>query len=184
MSSPTEPERQRLFFALWPDAGLRTAVHHCSTHQAKFCGGRHIPLENLHVTLAFLGAVDTRQRGCMEAAAAAIDLPSFDLLLDQLGYWSRRGVLWLGSSKEIPPPLLELVAALQAAMASCDIPVDPRPFKLHLTLRRNARRAPQTRVIQPVPWPITSFALVESHTHASGARYHVLRRWPLGGGAV
>ncbi len=53
----------RLFFALWPDPPTRTALA-MLVDGLPLVGGRRVPAENLHLTLAFLGNVD-------EGAAAA-----------------------------------------------------------------------------------------------------------------
>ena len=49
----------------------------------------------------------------------------------------------------------------------------------YATLARKARRARLPDSIEPIQWPISSFALVESKTLPTGAEYSVLRTWPL-----
>ena len=142
------------------------------------CGGRPVLPGNLHITLAFLGGVDADTRRCMEQAADNITLPPFTLQLNELGFWRRPQVVWLGAS-ETPSPLLELASALKQAMLACELEPDSRPFQAHLTLMRKARRAPAQDPADKLSWPITDFALVRSDTRPEGVRYEVLRKWKL-----
>lgn len=175
-----EPERQRLFFALWPGGALRRQLA-AYRPLLEGCGGRPVVPENLHLTLAFLGSTDAATRRCLEQAAENIRLPGFSLTLDELGFWRRPQVVWLGAD-DTPEPLLALVAALKKAMLGCAIKPDERPFQTHMTLMRKARRAPAQTQPEALTWPITEFVLVASETRPEGVRYQVLRRWPLKAG--
>ncbi len=172
-----EAERQRLFFALWPDEAVRRQLA-AYPPRLMGCGGRLVVLENLHITLAFLGSVDADTRRCMEQAADAISLPAFTLQLDRLGFWRRPQVVWLGT-ETLPPPLLDLAMAMKNAMLGCHLEPDERPFQAHMTLMRKARRPPAENFISPLAWPINEFALVVSETRPEGVRYEVLQRWGL-----
>lgn len=170
--------RQRLFFALWPDEEVRgqLAIY---PPRLRGCGGRVVAVDNLHITLAFLGSVDEATRCCLEEAADAIQLPPFTLELDQLGFWRRPHVVWLGAEKT-PESLLDLAELLKKAMIGCDLEPDERPFQAHMTLMRKARRPPAAEdPVQPFSWHIRDFALVLSETLPEGVRYRVLRRWGL-----
>ncbi len=172
-----EPERQRLFFALWPDEALRQQL---DTYRPMLngCGGRLVVPENLHITLAFLGSIDSDTRQCLEEAVGAIALPAFTLQLNELGFWRRPQVVWLGTDT-MPTSLLDLATALKRAMISCHLEPDERPFQAHMTLMRKAHRPPEASSVSPLAWPIDDFALVRSDTRAEGVRYEVLRRWRL-----
>lgn len=172
-----ESERQRLFFALWPDEPVRRQL---ADYQPllKGCGGRLVILENLHITLAFLGSVDVPTRTCLEKAADAITATTFTLQLDQLGFWRRPRVVWFGAN-DTPPPLLSLVEKLKQSMIGCALEPESRRFQAHLTLMRKAWRAPRELNPQALTWPVTDFALVASDTRSEGVRYEVLRRWSL-----
>ncbi len=172
-----EQERQRLFFALWPDESVRGQLG-LYRPLLRGCGGRLVVVDNLHITLAFLGSVDVATRQCLEQAADAIPLPSFTLQMDQLAFWRRPRVVWLGAGKT-PEPLLALATALKKAMIGCDLEPDTRPFQAHMTLMRKAERAPANTTVAPLAWHIKDFALMISETHSEGVRYGVLRKWPL-----
>ena len=133
-------ERQRLFFALWPDDALRqTITPLLKLHQQ--CGGRAHPPAHLHMTLNFLGGVEADTCDCLEQAAADIAIPRFELRLDRFGYWPRPRVMWLGCS-ETPAPLTELVSVLSEMVECCGLEQEHRPYQPHMTLLRKAQKAP------------------------------------------
>src|SRR5579883_616458 len=72
-SAPGAPTR-RLFFALWPDEAMREAMVQAIREPVRASGGRPVHAGNLHVTLAFLGAVPERRlTELAEAARAAAE---------------------------------------------------------------------------------------------------------------
>ncbi len=178
MSDSTPGPRQRLFLALWPDEALRQRIAEVAA-ACRVSGGRPVPRENWHVTLAFLGSLDGERRGCVERVADAVRVPAFDLWLDRLGFWPRPGgILWLGTS-QVPAALVRLATLLGEEMSSRRIEVDRRPFHAHLTLMRRVERAVRLDPPTPLSWPVADFVLCESVTDPGGARYRVLGRWPL-----
>lgn len=175
----TEP-RQRLFFALWPDAATRQAL--VKTSRALL--GRRVklvPAENLHITLAFAGPVTAPVRDCLVAAADAIRGVPFELTLDHVGHWPRPRILWVGPT-HTPPGLWSLVEALNLAFESCGLQRETRPFQAHVTLARKIGKAPTLAEMVSITWSISDFSLVESVTDAHGASYRRLVSWKLEGG--
>ncbi|MGB5440831.1 MAG: RNA 2',3'-cyclic phosphodiesterase [Gammaproteobacteria bacterium] len=175
-----DEKRQRLFFALWPDEGVRRALEQAAK---KTLGKRvkRIAAHNLHITLAFAGAVSAQQRSCLEAAADAIHGSCFEVCIDRLGHWARPRILWAGT-RNIPTELRSLAAELQQALAGCGLEVDTRAFHPHVTLARKQSRAPRGDEFPAIAWSISQFSLIESVTDPTGVRYCVLRSWTLGSG--
>jgi 2'-5' RNA ligase len=182
MSSPAPiappAEVQRLFFALWPSAAVRAQLEARCKPLWRNGGGKAVAVENLHVTLVFLGAVIAEQRACVERAADAIHLPRFSLRLDQVGYWSRPRVMWLGAVEQ-PPAAVTLADALIAGVRACGLSTDDRPFQTHLTFMRKVAKRPTELAVEPLAWEVDSFALVQSQTFSEGVQYTPLRSWPL-----
>jgi len=179
-STPAEnsPRPERLFFALWPDATLRQQIkRHCKA-LLRHAGGRPVSLENMHITLAFLGTVDARQRACVEAMADAIRCPPFSLCLDQAGHWARSRVLWI-APRQAPAALTTLATALSDGARECGLNMELRPYHAHLSLKRKLVRAPQMLDFRPLHWHATHFVLVRSVTWQEGVQYEVVREWPL-----
>lgn len=172
---------QRLFFALWPDDAVRQQLASRSAPLVQAVHGRPVPVENLHITLVFLGNVDARQRACVEHMADAIVSPAFELTFDHFGHWSRSRVLWFGSS-ETPEPLTLLVDRLSVGARGCGLSLDARPYRAHLTLMRKVSRAPEMMPVESLSWPISRFVLMRSVPQPHGVSYELLREWPLNGG--
>ncbi|MDQ3565249.1 MAG: RNA 2',3'-cyclic phosphodiesterase [Pseudomonadota bacterium] len=169
---------QRLFFALWPSeearAGLAEVMASLHVRQAK-----PVPADNLHITLLFLGSVTAQTRICAEKVGEGIAGHPFELRLDQIGYWPKSGILWLGA-REAPESLAALVRSLHLGIAGCGIDLDARPFKPHVTLMRKALVVRRERPLVAVAWRVDDFALVESKTTPDGSHYQVLTSWRLG----
>ena len=179
MCSVTAEPRQRLFFALWPDHEVRTALDKAGQ---SLLGKRikRVPAANLHLTLAFAGSVTASVRHCLESTAGAIQLAPFDLTLDHYGHWPRPRIAWMGPV-HTPPGLWSLVGSLRTVFESCGLQVETRPYQPHVTLARKIGRLATDTPITPIAWPIRSFSLVESVTDPRGVRYQRLASWTLEG---
>ncbi|BAV34527.1 2'-5' RNA ligase [Sulfuricaulis limicola] len=169
---------QRLFFALWPPAELSRELHRLAGNALRGGAGRRVAPENIHLTLAFLGSVNASFRECAEQAATAIRATSFTLMLEQMGYWPKPGILWAGPN-QTPSLLIQLVQELNAGLVACGYDAEKRPYAAHLTLARKTHLHNAVASMEPRAWEINRFHLVRSHTHAGGARYEILRSWPL-----
>jgi 2'-5' RNA ligase len=170
----------RLFIALDLPADARAALSAWAAAAAP-AGVRRVPAENLHVTVAFLGA-----RGGEEAAAAGALLPA---VARPLGELRTAGALWLPPRRPgVLSVALEAGAALSALQeelvaglaAAIGFAPERRRFRPHVTVGRVARGtridtrgrldppAPQLRCESP------SLTLYRSHTAPEGARYEPL----------
>jgi 2'-5' RNA ligase len=177
MGTPSRP--RRLFFALMPPEPARARLHQEAARLLPIVRGRAIPRENIHLTLVFLGAVDAALVPRVGDFASAVRGRRFVLSFDEVGLWPRSGILWAGCGVT-PAPIADLVVSLRAGAGACGLAVDSRAFRPHVTLLRNARRRPPERTLSPpLEWEVHSFCLMESETHASGARYGVVRAWDL-----
>lgn len=176
-SAAQPSSRQRLFFALWPDAAVCAALDAAAREYGRDTG-RLMPPQNLHLTLAFLGELTAEQRACMEAVAGTVTGQPFVVILNRLGFWPRPRVLWAGA-EDIPAALEDLVAGLNRALASCGYQPETRPFQAHVTLARKASRPPRQIAIAPIRWTVRDFCLAQSVPGERGSEYRVLRRWPL-----
>ncbi len=182
MASTPEPEtpRQRLFFALWPPEAVVQRLHDLQRKVLDGIDGRRIAADRLHLTLRFVGRVDTHTADCLKTAAATIRIPPFTLEIDHLGAFPRARVVWAGVSHP-PPELMSLAGRLEGICRDCGLSAESRPFAPHLTLLRKAPRHVRLSrtAIDPVVWPVREFVLVASDTRPEGAVYTVVERWPL-----
>jgi 2'-5' RNA ligase len=170
--------QHRVFFALWPDAAALDALEAAAAAGQACCGGRRMRRDSLHLTLAFIGAVDDERLAQLHEIAAGIAAAPYELVLDRLGWWPHNRILWAGCS-ETPSHQRRLYEPLAGALTASGFQLDPRPHVPHLTLLRHARCDRLPELAAPIRWRVGEFTLVESSLQSDGARYRVLARWPL-----
>jgi 2'-5' RNA ligase len=166
-----------VFFALVPPPSLRQTLALLAGAVAQGARGRPMPAENLHVTVAFVGAWPlsglSRWIDAGERCAGA----PMHITLDALGGFRRASVAWIGA-RVAPAPLLDLGRSLNTELADAGI-VEERQFHPHLTLARKCRGPFPRRAVGPYEWDVDALALMQSHADAAGTRYAVLRQWRL-----
>jgi 2'-5' RNA ligase len=169
----TPADTLRLFIALWPDDGMAAWLGTLDASIGWPAGAAREAPERRHMTLHFLGAVPrTRLSGLMPALQQPF--APFDLELGRLAAWPR-GLLVVEPARA-EPALLELHAALAAALQREGQAVEPRPFRPHLTLARRAAGAAWPAPPPTQRWPVSAYALVAS----AGGRYVNLALYPKG----
>lgn len=161
----------RLFFALWPPPETARAL----ADWAGGLGGRAIPAQKIHLTLAFLGEAAPEKAA---AAARRVQGKAHRLPIEMAKYWKHNKIVWAGP-RETPAELKEMVDSLHFELFRAEYILERRPFAAHVTLVR-AARAPRTLPALPqVDWPVREFALVRSSVDSKGSTYDVLERFPL-----
>ena len=151
----------------------------------------------MHVTLAFIGAVDDARLDDVIAAAreAAAASHPFRISLDGVGRFPERGsphVAWLGIG-EGSAEIVALAAAVRAGLASRGIPLDDKPFRAHVALARVRERADREEArevsvaLRAVAAPAIAFtadavSVVESKLSPKGPLYTDRATLPLGTG--
>ena len=171
-------ESARLFFAAWPAPETQQALGTLALELQPQCGGRAIPARNIHLTLVFLGDVERASLPRIESLARAVAAPRFELNVDHVQYWRHNRIVWAGVA-QCPPAAAALVGQLEAGVAEAGLRVERRPYVPHITLLRDARRAPAHAAVPAITWPVARFALVESAPRDRGRVYEALREWPL-----
>lgn len=177
-SESTKIGNVRVFFALWPDADVRTALYKLAQRQQGGCGGRIMRAETLHLTLLFLGDIPAARLVELQQAAMAVRGSKFSLELDQFAGW-RHNAIGYASPATPPEALSELVAQLRTRVAESGFAFDRKLFKPHVTLLRNLERVPQAQAVSLPVWHADEFVLVKSVLGTTGARYEIIGRWPL-----
>lgn len=146
-------------------------------------GGRVVPREHLHVTLAFLGR---RPRGELEGIVAALREASVaqrSVALEPAAWRETRSVGMI-VLRDHGAAAAELAARLHARLAELGVyRPEARPWLPHVTMLRFRARP---RLAPPLPGTGTfvpsGAAAYLSHLHPSGARYEVLERVSLTAG--
>ena len=179
-AAPPDAATLRVFFALVPAAELRDALAGLGRERARRLHGRPVPADNIHLTLAFVGAWPRARLDAPLAAGAALDGETMRVTLDRQGGFRRSGVAWVAPSSA-PATLGMLANALAASLRAHGVPYDEKPFHPHLTIARKCRGPFVHGAIGPYVWEIGEVALVASDTRSEGARYTVLATWKLDG---
>ncbi|MBE0615339.1 MAG: RNA 2',3'-cyclic phosphodiesterase [Burkholderiales bacterium] len=164
----------RLFFALWPDSALQGRL----AAWAKQAAGKARPMrrENLHMTLAFLGATQTTLLPLLTESARTVRFVPFTLRLDRIAYWKHNRIIWCGADQD-PPALSALVGELRACLDASAIAYDRKPFVSHVTLVRNAPGLQMAQPWEPLVWEARDFALVQSEKTDGRISYRPLERF-------
>lgn len=171
-------DTERLFFALWPDAVHRDSIYKATRQAVKASGGKPVPLENFHITLAFLGSLVPAEAAIAREVADGLRCEPFDLSLDRLGFWPKPRVVWLGASL-VPEAARSLAMELASGLRGRGLKLDIKPFMPHVTLARKVSKPGEFGPLTPVQWPVSTLVLVRSVTHPAGSEYSVLEKWPL-----
>ena len=141
---------------------------------------RWIVSENTHVTLAFIGEVQSPMMMDISLALGRIKYPAFDLDIEGVGVFGsnkRPRILWAGVR---PTPAINLLhQKIVTAIESVGAHVDDRRFRPHITLAR-VHKSPYERVrhfltdhalFKTATVPVDSFTLFSSHLSSSSAIY-------------
>lgn len=168
----------RLFLALEPPDELRQRLGELAELAQARCGGRRMPDDSLHLTLAFLGEVVEEQAASLSAWVGERSIPAGEWRLDAWGAFRRPGIVWVGGQTP-DPALVRLHGSLWDGLAAFGFAHRPGHFVPHVTLLRRARRL-ETRGLPAIDlaWPWRRLSLVRSFTENDGARYETLARSP------
>lgn len=170
----------RVFFALWPGADMRQALHAVAEGYALPCAARVMRAEGLHLTLLYIGEVELSRLAALLQAAATVSTAAFWLEISQLKFWQHNKIGY-ATARHVALPLTRLVVALAHAVQAAGFPLAASEFQAHITLLRKVQHgfAPQT--ISPLCWWVDSFVLIESVGTGEDLRYEILAQWPLVG---
>jgi len=152
-------------------------------------GARWVTAENLHVTLRFIGDVDTRAADQAHASLQEVAFTPFDLQLRGIATFGERKPRLLYVGVEPCEELHALHARINAAHARAGLEAPKeRRYVPHVTLAW-LKNPPRDRIgafiaannILALPAiRVENFVLMSSHRTASGASYQVEARYPDG----
>ncbi|HVE50861.1 MAG TPA: RNA 2',3'-cyclic phosphodiesterase [Casimicrobiaceae bacterium] len=171
--------RIRLFYALWPDDAARSALARLAGEIARDTQGRAPRAENLHVTVAFLGAIERERIPSLVAIGELVaqSVEPFGLSLERLGGGSY-SLCWFAPSS-VPPALMALHQTLSRALNAENFTNEQRMFRPHVTLARNGVRRTRHGALPPIRWQVDSLVLASSTSAAGGSIYVREGEWRL-----
>lgn len=170
----------RAFFGLSPNAETKLAIQ---TWRNNAFPDLHAPVPeaNFHVTLAFLGNVSVEQ---LDTINHLIDqtpkVTTFDVSLNQLGYWSKPKAFWLGC-QQTAPEHTRLVTLIHGIANQSGLQLQQQEYVTHLTLARKCKVKPPEPVVPAnFQWHVDQFHLFESISSSQGVYYAIRQSWPMG----
>jgi RNA 2',3'-cyclic 3'-phosphodiesterase len=187
----------RLFFAVPVPAPSRAPLEEVLPELERALPAARFPQPGgWHLTLAFLGQVRAEHSSDVLAAGETAAAPAGParLRLDGAGSFPsprRARVLWTGVAGDVEV-LAGVAARLSAACRDAGLRYEERAFAAHLTLARLPVPAPLppevldlvTRAAAASPaWRARELCCYRSTLTNRGARYQVVRSFPLTGGA-
>lgn len=151
-----------------------------------------VELDNLHLTLKFLGNIEESQLPSLKEtlAAGVREIPPFAVHLEGIGAFPgtmNPRVIWVGAS-EGKESLIELAQAAERTCSDLGFTPEDRPFSAHLTIgrvRSRERLAPLIKKLQAaefrgsVPAPVEKIVLFQSTLSPRGPTYTPLGEIPL-----
>jgi len=174
----------RLFVAIRPPEPVRESLVDL---MEGISGARWQDDEQLHLTLRFIGEVDRHAASDIHAALGCIHHPPFEIAIDRLGTFERRGIpetLWAGVAPH--EPVRTLHNKVDQAVARVGIAPARRAFHPHITLARLRGAGAVHDLLARAggttspPFSVDAFHLIESRLTPDGAIYTELESYRLG----
>ncbi len=176
---------ERLFVAIRPPAEIRTIL---LAAMGGISAARWQSDAQLHLTLRFIGEVDRHVAGDVHAALAGVRHPGFEIALDGVGAFEKRGrvdAVWAGVTPQ--EPLRVLHKKIDQALLRVGVAPDQRAYQPHVTLARLNRNAgpvggfvERSGGLSSPSFRIDGFSLFESRLTPEGAVYGEIERYSLG----
>jgi RNA 2',3'-cyclic 3'-phosphodiesterase len=143
---------------------------------------RWIPAEDVHLTLYFLGSIESARLGQIQKRLAEVCGTRLYLKMDGIDIFAKGGILIV--KVEPKAHLLELAERVAIAMDGCGVARERRPYIPHVTLARSKGRIPfrvhgESAPIFRQGFEVSEFRLYESFTRSDGAQYQVLSTFRL-----
>ncbi|WP_370191493.1 RNA 2',3'-cyclic phosphodiesterase [Qipengyuania sp.] len=174
----------RLFVGIRPPAPIRDALIDL---MEGIDDARWQDEDQLHLTLRYIGEVDSHTADELAERLRAAATPAFDLAIEGTGIFERKGrahTLWAGVAASSALARLQQRVERQCIAAG----LEPAPCKYHphVTLARlNRASGPlgpflaQTAALRLGPWPVDSYILYESTLRPEGSLYEPVLRYSL-----
>lgn len=179
----TGPLKLRAFFGLpVPETSrerLAGYLEACASITPSF---RWVAEANLHLTVRFIGSVESALVDGIARNLEGAGLRSFEMELGDLGTFKRGRlvrVVWIGL-RSGAEQASELAARVEAECGRAGLASEARPFQPHLTLARARDRDGAVLPVLPKlpalePWRAQELVLYRSRLSSAGAVYEPLR---------
>ena len=160
----------RVFFAIYPPHHVCEQLTHRAEMFQPVCGGHRVKIQNIHLTLVFLGNVSLNRIDVLRKTMQTITAQAFDLTFAEICYWKHQQVIFARPEKS-PPELFSLISLLKMALETTGFGFDNRTYKPHITLIRKTNPIATTRLDKPVHWHVNEWSLLQSRQTGHGVEY-------------
>ncbi len=136
---------------------------------------------NLHMTIAFFGAVNDKQLQQLITKLSAIVKKSFTVKLDRLAFWHKPKVLCL-TGKSYDKSLLQMVNRCQKIAQRLHLQTGNSRYRPHITLARKANKQPATTAklkVKEIILKPNQIDLLQSASTTNGKLCQVIHSWKL-----
>ena len=174
---------KRLFVGVELPASCKMTLQSLDPHLS---GLRWLPEEQFHLTLSFLGNVDTVAEDQLREALQKVRVPPFLLPVYGVGVFNVHGqpsIVWAGVGKG-HPHLFTLHRRIQDAVLQAGLEPDLKPFHPHITIGR--AKGVSRQALQPLIrryaeadlglFEVSGFALYSSVLSPAGAIHYLEMR--------
>ena len=162
----------RCFVAAWPGQTARVALQALSNDlRGQVEHRRATDIENLHLTLAFIGTLSDAVAASVAEAIARLDLKPFKWRIDRLGFFREARVVWAGADSASNAALIALAGRVRRILDELNVGYDHKPFAPHVTLLRGVARFAAVSLDTPIDWRIDNVALYRSFGGRAGSKY-------------
>ncbi len=172
-------ETARLFFAIRPDSAVQAALKRMARKvAASQQDGQCVKPENIHLTVLFLGDVESDRIDTLREIAGSVTAQTFSLSIQGTLFWKKNRIV-MAKVDHYPTALFALADALTTALIAAGFSCEDRKYKPHITLIRNVGAHLPMQLENPIQWDVSDWLLLQSRLSSHGPCYTELGRWPL-----
>jgi RNA 2',3'-cyclic 3'-phosphodiesterase len=174
----------RLFVAARPPASIRALLLNA---MGAVAGARWQDEDQLHITLRFIGDVDTATANSAAEALSGVSGQSFEAAISGVGMFEAKhgSALWAGVTNRAA--FAALHKKFDQALIRAGHSAEHRAYHPHVTLARLGRHhgdigpwLSRESTLSSPDFPVDRFGLYESTLTREGARYELIAEWSLG----
>lgn len=173
----------RLFFGIRPPSPIRNTLRGVMSGVSN---ARWQDDTQLHVTLRYIGEVDTPLAEDIADAASRLSFEPFEAGIAGVGFFEKKNRPALLYARIVPTePLMRFQRKLERVLQQCGLEPETRKFVPHITLARlNTASGPlapflaQHESLTLGPWQINDYILYESTLREQGSLYEPLVTYP------
>ncbi|MCH9717021.1 MAG: RNA 2',3'-cyclic phosphodiesterase [Gammaproteobacteria bacterium] len=173
------PETPHYFFALWPDDTTKQALARQAAIITKQTPCSPSLPDNLHLTLAYLGALSPDT--CEKIKAFTCPIAPFELKLTDAMQWSQSQVAYF--SPQPSEALEKLHTCLNQHILKHGLKPERRLFEPHITLARDYTHTLASCTLNPIHWFVHELYLVKSmpnhNANQAISNYQIIECMPL-----